>query len=82
MSVLILTRFATVCVSFPLEGLLGTRVLKRLVTPTLTYTAQVDESVLHIWIETQEVIDYLCCTCFVITSIDSRIFLNALLRRL
>ena len=50
------------------------RVLKCFVTPTITYTAQVDESVLHIWIETQQVIDYVCCTCFVITSNDSRIF--------
>ena len=36
------------------------RVLKRFVTPTLTYTAQVDESVLHICFETQHVIDYMC----------------------
>ena len=50
------------------------RVLKCFVTPTLTYTAQVDESVLHIWIRTQEVIDYVCCTCFVSTSNYSRIF--------
>ena len=50
------------------------RVLICFVTPTLTYTAQVDESVLHIWIETQEIIDYVCCKCFVITSNDSRIF--------
>ena len=56
------------------------RVLKCFVTPTLTYTAQDDESVLHIWIETQQVIDYVCCTCFLSTSNDSRIFLNALLR--
>ena len=57
------------------------RVLKCLVTPTLTYTAQVDESVLHIWIENQQGIEYMCCTCFVSTSNDLRIFLNALLRR-
>ena len=50
------------------------RVLKGFVTPTLTYTAQADESVLHIWIETQQVIDYVSCTCFVCTSNDSRIF--------
>ena len=49
------------------------RVLKCFVTPTLTYTAPVGESVLHIWIETQEVIDYVCCTCIVSTSNDSRI---------
>ena len=53
-----------------------TRVLKGFVTPTLTYTAQVDESVLHIWIETQQVIDDVCCTCFVSTSNDSRMFLK------
>ena len=57
-------------------------VLKCFVTPTLTYTAQADESVLYIWIETQQVIEYVCCTCFVGTSNDSRIILNALLRRL
>ena len=50
------------------------RVLKCFVTPTLTYAAQVDESVLHICIKTQEVIDYMCCSCFVSTSSDSRIF--------
>ena len=50
------------------------RVLQCFVTKTLTYTAQVDESVLHIWIETQQVIDYVFCTCFVRTSNDSRIF--------
>ena len=52
------------------------RVLKCFVTPTLTYTAQVGESMLHIWIETQQVIDYVCCTCFVSTVNDSRIFLK------
>ena len=51
-----------------------TRALKCFVTQTLTYTAQVDESVLHICIETQQVIYYMCCTCFVSTSSDSRIF--------
>ena len=60
MSVVILTRFSTVCVDFPLEGLLGTGVLKCFVTPTLTYTAQVDESVFHICIETQQAIDHMC----------------------
>ena len=60
MSVVTLTRFSTVCVDFPLEGRLGTRVLKCFVTPTLTYAAEADESVLHICIETQQVIDYMC----------------------
>ena len=50
------------------------RVLKCYVTTTLTYTAQVDESVLYFWIETQQGIEYVCCTCFVSTSNDSRIF--------
>ena len=58
------------------------RVLKCFVTPTLTYTAQVDESELHICIKTQQVINYMFCTCFVSTPSDSRIFLNAMLRRL
>ena len=58
------------------------RVSKCFVTPTLAYTAQVDESVLHFWIEIQQGIEYVCCTCFVSTSNDLRIFLNALLRRL
>ena len=58
------------------------RVLKCFVTPTLTYTAQVDESVLHIWIETQQVIDYVCCTCFELRLMIRVFFLNALLRRL
>ena len=73
-SVLILTRFWNICVELALYGLQVTRVLKRFVTPTLTYTAQADESAIHICIETQQVIDYMCCTCFVSTSSDSRIF--------
>ena len=63
-----------------MEGLLGIRSLKCFVTPTLTYTAQDDESVLHIWIETQQVIEYVCCTCFVSTSNDSR-FLKCFVRQ-
>ena len=73
MSVLILTRFWNICVELALYGLLVTRVLKCFVTPTLTYTAQADESVLNICIETQQVIDYMCQTCFVTTASDSRI---------
>ena len=46
---------------------------KCFVTQTLTYIAQVDENVLHICIETQQVIDYICWTCFVNTSSESRI---------
>ena len=60
MSVLILTRFWNICVELALYGLLVTRVLKCFVTQTLTYAAQVDESVLHICIHTQHVIDYMC----------------------
>ena len=60
MSVLILTTFWNICVELALYGLLVTRVLKCFVTPTLTYTAVVDESVLHICIETQQAIDYMC----------------------
>ena len=77
MSVLILTRFWNICVKLALYGLLVTCVLKRSVTPTLTFTAQVDESVLHICIETQQVIDYMFCTCCVCTSSDSRIFFKS-----
>ena len=49
-----------ISVELALYGLLVTRVLKCFVTPTLTYAAQVDESVLNICIETQQVIDYMC----------------------
>ena len=73
-SVLKLNRSLIICVELALYGLLVIRVLKCFVMPTLTYTAQVDESVLHIWIETQQVIDHVCCTCFVSKSNDSRIF--------
>ena len=77
MSVFILTRFWNICVELALYGLLVTRVLKCFVMPTSTYTAQVDESVLHICIDTQQVNDYMCCTCFVCTSSDSRIFFKS-----
>ena len=80
MSDLTFTRLLSICVELALYGLLVTRVLKCFVTPTLAYTAQVDESVLHICIETQQVIDYMCCTCIVSSSSDSGIFSNALLR--
>ena len=49
-----------------------TRVLKWFVTPTLTYTAQVEESVIHICIETQQVIEYVL-NSFLRTVRDSRI---------
>ena len=60
MSIMILTRFWNICVELALYGLLVTRVLKCFVTQTLTYIAQADESVLHICIEIQQVIDYMC----------------------
>ena len=70
MSVLILTRFWNIYVELAFYGLLVTRVLKCFVTLTLTYTAQVDDSVLHICFETQQVIDYMCLTCIVTTASD------------
>ena len=48
------------------------RVLKCFVTPTSTYTAQVDESVLHICTETLKIIEYMFWTCIVRTVNDSR----------
>ena len=81
MSVLILARFWNICVELAWYGLLVTRVLKCYATPTLTYTAQTDETVLHICIETQQVIDYMCCIYLVRLGIC--VFCsNALLRRL
>ena len=49
------------------------RVLKCFVSLTLTYIAQFEESVLHICLETQQLNDYICWTCFVSTASDSRI---------
>ena len=46
---------------------------KCFVTPTLTYTAQVDESILHICIVTEHVTDNMCCSCFVSPCSDSHI---------
>ena len=60
MSVLILTKFWNICVELALCGLLVTRVLKCFVTPTLAYTAQVDESVLDISFETHLIVEYMC----------------------
>ena len=77
-SVLKRNRLLIICVVLSLYIRLVKRVLKCFVAPILPYTAQVDESVLHVSIETKLVIDYVCCTCFVSTSNDSRIFiLNA-----
>ena len=45
--------------------------LKYFATPTLTYTAQVDESVLHINFDTPHIIEYICSICFVGTASDT-----------
>ena len=50
-SVSILTGLLSMCVELSLSVLLAIRVLKCFVTPTLTYTAQIDVSVLHICFE-------------------------------
>ena len=55
-----------------LSELLLICVLKCFVTPTLTYTAQVDKSVLHICFETPWIIEYVCLTCIECTASDSR----------
>ena len=81
-SVLKLNRLLIICDEIALQRLPVFRVLKCFVTPTLTYTAQADESVLHICIETQQVIHNMCCTCFVSTASETRILSNALIRRL
>ena len=58
-SVLILIMLLDICVELGLEVLLAGRLLTCFVTPTLTYTAQVDESVLHIYFESQWIIEYM-----------------------
>ena len=42
-----------------LVSLLVIRVLKRILTPTLTYTAQVDDIVLHVCFESHWIIEYM-----------------------
>ena len=76
-SVLKLNRLLIICVELAFDRLLVLRIKKRFVMQSLTYTAQVDESVLHISIETQQVIDYMCCTCFASTSSDWHIFFKS-----
>ena len=44
------------------------RVLKCFVTPTVTYTAQVDESLLHICFDSHYVIEYMPSTCIECTA--------------
>ena len=50
---------SSISVELALSVLLVMRVLKCFVTPTLTYTAQVDESVLHICFYSHYVIEYM-----------------------
>ena len=57
-TVLSLTGLLSMCDQLALSVLLVIRVLKFFVTPTLTYTAQVDESVLHICFEFHYIIEY------------------------
>ena len=59
-SVFKLNMLLIICVELALYVRLVIPDLKCFVTPTLTYTAQVDESVLHICIETQQIIEYMC----------------------
>ena len=58
-SVLSLTGILSMCVELALSVLLVIRILKCFVRPTLTYTAQDDESVLHIFSDSQYLIDYI-----------------------
>ena len=48
-----------------------TRVLKCIVTPTLRYTAQVDENVLHTCVDSHYIIEYMHWTCMISTASDS-----------
>ena len=58
MSVLILTSFFSICVELTLQGQLVVQVLKCYVKPTLTYTDQVGESVLHVCFDTHQILEY------------------------
>ena len=59
-SVLNHTTLLSIFAEIELQRLLVIRALKCFVTPTLTYTAQVDESMLHICFETNHIIEYMC----------------------
>ena len=48
------------CAELALLVLLVIRVLKRFLTLTLTYTAQVDVLVLHVRFESHWIIEYMC----------------------
>ena len=58
-SVLIIIILSNICVALALQVLLVSCVIKCFVTPTLTYTAQVDESVLHICFDFRYIIEYM-----------------------
>ena len=49
----------SMCVELALSILQVIGVLKCIATPTLTYTAQVDESVLHICFDSHYIIEYM-----------------------
>ena len=49
----------SICVELALGVLLVIRILKCFVTPTLTYTAQVDEKLLHIGFDSYYIIEYM-----------------------
>ena len=49
----------SICAELALSVLLVIRVLKYFVTPTLTYTAQVDEKLLHIGFDSHYIIEYM-----------------------
>ena len=49
----------SICVEIALNVLLVILALKGFVTPTLTYTAQVDESVLYIRFDSHYIIEYM-----------------------
>ena len=49
----------SICVELALSVLLVIRILKWYVTPTLSYTAQVDEKLLHIGFDYHYIIEYM-----------------------
>ena len=57
--VLNLNGLLSICVGLRLSVLLVIRVLKCFVTPSLTYTAQVEESDLHISFESHWITEYM-----------------------
>ena len=72
-SVLKLNRLLIMCCTCFVSTSSDSRIfLKCFDRPTLTYTAQVDESVLHLF-DTHQILEYMCWTCFVWTPSDSRI---------